>query len=102
MFLFSGSASAKRVISLLDAIDGWFPTISDFYRIPLVNGVALDISPDDERPVAFGSSRHRIHVFTFVKVLAQVPFLAGSELINARTRKPERLSPVSHVRQRDG
>jgi small GTP-binding protein len=93
--VFSGSCVREEgVISLLDAVDGWFPTMSDFGRIPLVNGEQLDISPDDERPVAFAFKSlqdPQNGKLTFVKVLAGT-VSAGSELINARTRKPERLS----------
>ena len=93
--VFSGSCVHEEgVISLLDAIDGWFPTMSDFGRIPLVNGEQLDISPDDERPVAFAFKSlqdSQNGKLTFVKVLAGT-ISAGAELINARTRKPERLS----------
>lgn len=36
--VFSGSCVREEgVISLLDAVDGWFPTMSDFGRIPLGN-----------------------------------------------------------------
>ena len=93
--VFSGSCVREEgVISLLNAVDGWFPTMSDFGRIPLVNGEQLDISPDDERPVAFAFKSlqdPQNGKLTFVKVLAGT-ISAGAELTNARTRKPERLS----------
>ena len=102
--VFSGSCVREEgVISLLDAVDGWFPTMSDFGRIPLVNGEQLDISPDDERPVAFAFKSlqdPQNGKLTFVKVLAGT-VSAGSELINARTRKPERLSHLYRMCGKD-
>lgn len=90
------AASAVReegIISLMDAITSYFPTMADFGRVPLVNGQELDISPDDKRPVAFvfksllDAQNGRL---SFIKVLAGT-ISAGCELTCARTRKLERL-----------
>lgn len=90
------AASAVReegIISLMDAIAGYFPTMADFGRVPLVNGQELDISPDDKRPVVFvfksllDAQNGRL---SFMKVLAGT-ISAGQELTCARTRKVERL-----------
>ncbi|MGI6230980.1 MAG: elongation factor G [Tractidigestivibacter sp.] len=93
--VFSGSCVREEgVISLMDAVVSWFPTMADFGRIPLVNGEQLDISPDDDRPVAFvfkSLNDPQNGKLSFVKVLAGT-LTPGLELINARTRKTERLS----------
>jgi elongation factor G len=93
--VFAGSCVKEEgVISFMDNVVDYFPAMADFGRIPLVNGEQLDISPDDDRPVAFvfqvssgsfertslvpeGPGRHRD---------------AGLELVCARTRKTERLT----------
>ena len=84
----------EGVISFLDAVSAWFPTMADFGRVPLVNGEQLDISPDDDRPVAFvfkTLNDAQNGKLSFVKVLAGT-LTPGLELVNARTRKTERLS----------
>ena len=92
--VFSGSCVREEgVIAFMDAAVGWFPTMADFGRIPLVNGEQLDISPDDDRPVAFvfkSLNDPQNGRFSFLKVLAGT-ISAGTELTNARTRKTERL-----------
>ncbi|MGI6754445.1 MAG: elongation factor G [Atopobiaceae bacterium] len=92
--VFAGSCVQEEgVTSLLDAIVNWFPTMADFGRIPLVNGEQLDISPDDDRPVAFvfkSLNDPQNGRLSFLKVLAG-SIEPGIELINARTRKSERL-----------
>lgn len=92
--VFAGSCVKEEgVISLLNAISEWFPTMSDFGRVPLVNGEELDISPDDDRPVAFvfkSLQDAQNGKLSFIKVLAGT-ITPGTELINARTRKTERL-----------
>ncbi len=92
--VFAGSCVKEEgVISLLDAIVNWFPTMADFGRIPLVNGEQLDISPDDDRPVAFvfkSLNDPQNGRLSFLKVLAGT-LEPGLELTNARTRKAERL-----------
>jgi len=92
--VFAGSCVKEEgVTSLLDAIVNWFPTMADFGRIPLVNGEQLDISPDDDRPVAFvfkSLNDPQNGRLSFLKVLAGT-LEPGLELTNARTRKAERL-----------
>ncbi len=52
--VFAGSCVREEgVISLMSDVAEWFPTMADYGRVPLVNGEELDISPDDDRPVAF-------------------------------------------------
>ena len=100
--VFAGSCVREEgLFSLMDAIVGWFPTMADFGRIPLVNGEQLDISPDDDRPVAFAFKSlndPQNGRLSFLKVLAGT-LTQGIELTNARTRKTERQE--SHVRSRD-
>lgn len=92
--VFAGACVQEEgVIPFLDAAVAWLPTMADFGRIPLVNGEQLDISPDDERPVAFvfKSLNDPNHgKLSFLKVLAG-SITPGTELTCARTRKPERL-----------
>ena len=92
--VFAGSCVKEEgVVALLDAIVNWFPTMADFGRIPLVNGEQLDISPDDDRPVAFvfkSLNDPQNGRLSFLKVLAGT-LEPGLELTNARTRKAERL-----------
>ena len=92
--VFAGSCVREEgLFSLMDAIVGWFPTMADFGRIPLVNGEQLDISPDDDRPVAFAFKSlndPQNGRLSFLKVLAGT-LTQGIELTNARTRKTERL-----------
>ena len=92
--VFAGSCVKEEgVVSLLDAMVNWFPTMADFGRIPLVNGEQLDISPDDDRPVAFvfkSLNDPQNGRLSFLKVLAGT-LEPGLELTNARTRKAERL-----------
>ncbi|MDD5799265.1 MAG: elongation factor G [Coriobacteriales bacterium] len=92
--VFSGSCVREEgVISFMNAVVGWFPTMADFGRIPLVNGEQLDISPDDDRPVVFvfkSLNDPQNGRLSFVKVLAGT-VTPGLELTNARTRKTERL-----------
>ena len=83
----------EGVISLMNAIVAWFPQMADFGRIPLVNGEQLDISPDDDRPVAFvfkSLNDPQNGRLSFIKVLSGT-ITPGIELVNARTRKSERL-----------
>ena len=92
--VFTGSCVKEEgVISFMDAVVSWFPTMADFGRIPLVNGEQLDISPDDDRPVAFAFKSlndPQNGRLSFLKVLAGT-LTPGIELTNARTRKSERL-----------
>ncbi len=92
--VFVGSCVREEgVVAFMDAAVTWFPSMADFGRIPLVNGEQLDISPDDDRPVAFAFKSlndPQNGRLSFLKVLAGT-LTAGTELINARTRKAERL-----------
>ncbi|MBQ9058533.1 MAG: elongation factor G [Atopobiaceae bacterium] len=92
--VFAGAAVKEEgIISLMNAVVNWFPTMSDFGRIPLVNGEQLDISPDDDRPVVFAFKSlqdPQTGRLSFLKVLAGT-VSTGLELTNARTRKSERL-----------
>ncbi len=93
----------EGVISLLNAIVAWFPTMADFGRIPLINGEQLDISPDDDRPVAFvfkSLNDPQNGKLSFLKVLAGT-VTPGLELTNARTRKGERLGHLYSMTGRD-
>ena len=93
--VFAGSCVREEgVISFMDAVATWFPTLADFGRVPLVNGEELDIDPGDDRPVAFvfkSLQDQQNGRLSFIKVLAGT-LAPGVELINARTRKAERLS----------
>lgn len=92
--VFAGAAVKEEgIISFLNAVVAWFPAMADFGRIPLVNGEQLDIDPDDNRPVAFvfkSLNDPQNGKLSFIKVLSGT-ITAGIELINARTRKGERL-----------
>ncbi|WP_417575788.1 elongation factor G [Paratractidigestivibacter sp.] len=92
--VFTGSCVREEgVVSFMDAVVSWFPTMADFGRIPLVNGEQLDISPDDDRPVVFAFKSlndPQNGRLSFLKVLAGT-ITPGIELTNARTRKSERL-----------
>ena len=102
--VFSGaSVKEEGIISLLNAIVAWFPTMADFGRIPLINGEQLDISPDDDRPVAFvfkSLNDPQNGKLSFLKVLSGT-VTPGLELINARTRKSERLGHLYTMTGRD-
>ena len=98
--VFSGcGVQEEGIISLLNAIVAWFPTLADFGPVPTVNGKTIDIDPDDKRPVAFvfkslnDAQKGRL---SFIKVLAGT-LTTGVELINARTRKPERLGHLNYM-----
>ncbi len=92
--VFAGTAVQEEgIISFLNAVVAWFPAMSDFGRIPLVNGEQLDIDPDDDRPVAFvfkSLNDPQNGRLSFIKVLCGT-LTPGIELNNARTRKSERL-----------
>ena len=92
--VFAGACVKEEgVISFMNAVVSWFPSMADFGRIPLVNGEQLDIDPEDERPVAFvfkSLNDPQNGKLSFIKVLSGT-VKAGLELINARTRKSERL-----------
>ena len=93
--VFVGSCTRELgVHSVMDDIVTYFPSPTDYGEMPLVDGDALKISSDDERPVAFvfktlnDPAQGRI---SFLKVLTGT-LTPGVELVNARTRKSERLA----------
>ena len=92
--VFAGACVKEEgVISFMNAVVAWFPAMADFGRIPLVNGEQLDIDPDDDRPVAFvfkSLNDPQNGKLSFLKILSGT-VTAGLELVNARTRKSERL-----------
>ncbi len=98
--VFAGSCVREEgIISLMHDVVEWFPTMADYGRVPLVNGEELDISPDDDRPVAFvfkSLQDQQNGKLSFVKVLAGT-ITPGCELLNARTRKVERLGHLNRM-----
>ena len=93
--VFAGDCLKEQgVNSLMDDIATYFPAPTDYGEMPLIDGDALKISSDDERPVAFvfktlaDPQQGRI---SFLKVLTGT-LEPGLELVNARTRKSERLA----------
>ncbi len=92
--VFAGACVKEEgVISFMNAVVSWFPSMADFGRIPLVNGEQLDIDADDDRPVAFvfkSLNDPQNGRLSFIKVLCGT-ITPGMELSNARTRKSERL-----------
>jgi len=102
--VFAGAAVREEgIISLMNNIAEYFPQMADFGRVPLVNGEQLDISPDDDRPVAFvfkSLNDQQNGRLSFVKVLAGT-ITPGIELTNARTRKGERLGHLYSMMGRE-
>ena len=93
--VFAGSCVAEQgVNSLMDEIATDFPAPTGYGEMPLVDGSSLAISSDDERPVAFvfktlnDPQQGRL---SFIKVITGT-IEPGSELVNARTRRSERLT----------
>lgn len=93
--VFVGSCTHELgVHSVMDDIATYFPKPTDYGEMPLVDGDTLKISSDDDRPVAFvfktlnDPQQGRI---SFLKVLTGT-LTPGIELVNARTRKGERLA----------
>ena len=93
--VFAGSCIKEQgVNSLMDDIASYFPAPTDYGEMPLIDGDKLKISSEDERPVVFvfktlndpGQGR-----LSFIKVLAGT-IEPGMELVNARTRKGDRMS----------
>ena len=89
----------EGVISLLNAIVAWFPTLADLGGVPKVNGEPINIEEGDDRPVAFifkslnDAQKGRL---SFLKVLAGT-LTTGIELGNARTGKSERLGHLNYM-----
>lgn len=93
--VFAGSCIKEQgVNSLMDDIATYFPAPTDYGEMPLIDGDTLKISSEDERPVVFDfktlndPQQGRL---SFLKVLTGT-VEPGMELINARTRKGERLT----------
>lgn len=93
--VFAGSCIKEQgVNSLMDDIASYFPAPTDYGEMPLIDGDKLKISSEDERPVVFvfktlndpGHGR-----LSFIKVLTGT-IEPGMELVNARTRKGDRMS----------
>ena len=93
--VFAGSCIKEQgVNSLMDDIATYFPAPTDYGEMPLIDGDTLKISSEDERPVVFDfktlndPQQGRL---SFLKVLTGT-IEPGMELVNARTRKAERLA----------
>ena len=93
--VFVGSCIKEQgVNSLMDDIATYFPAPTDYGEMPLIDGDSLQISSEDDRPVVFvfktlnDPSQGRI---SFIKVLTGT-IEPGMELVNARTRKSERMA----------
>ncbi len=96
--VFVGSCIKEQgVNSLMDDIATYFPAPTDYGEMPLIDGDSLKISSEDDRPVVFvfktlnDPSQGRI---SFIKVLTGT-IEPGMELVNARTRKGERLAHLN-------
>lgn len=93
--VFAGSCTQEQgVNSLMDDIATYFPAPTDYGEMPLIDGDTLKISSDDDRPVVFvfktlnDAQQGRI---SFIKVLTGT-IEPGMELVNARTRKGDRMT----------
>ncbi len=102
--VFAGACVKEEgVISFMNAVVSWFPSMADYGRIPLVNGEQLDIDADDDRPVVFvfkSLNDPQNGKLSFLKVLCGT-VTPGLELTNARTRKSERLGHLYLMTGRD-
>ena len=102
--VFAGDCIKEQgVNSLMDDIATYFPAPTDYGEMPLIDGDSLKISSDDDRPVAFvfktlaDPQQGRI---SFIKVLTGT-LEPGLELVNARTRKGDRLAHLYVMCGRD-
>lgn len=93
--VFAGSCVKEQgVNSLMDDVATYFPAPTDYGEMPLIDGDTLKISSEDDRPVVFDfktlndAQQGRL---SFLKVLTGT-IEPGMELVNARTRKGERLA----------
>lgn len=93
--VFAGSCVKEQgVNSLMDDVVTYFPAPTDYGEMPLIDGDTLKISSEDDRPVVFDfktlndAQQGRL---SFLKVLTGT-IEPGMELVNARTRKGERLA----------
>ena len=98
--VFSGcGVKEEGIISLLNAIVAWFPTLADLGAVPKINGKAINIEKGDTRPVAFvfkslnDAQKGRL---SFLKVLVGT-ITTGIELGNPRTGKSERLGHLNYM-----
>ena len=102
--VFVGSCIKEQgVNSLMDDIAVYFPAPTGFGEMPLIDGDTLQISSEDDRPVVFvfktlnDAQQGRL---SFIKVLTGT-IEPGQELVNARTRKGERLAHLNVMCGRD-
>lgn len=102
--VFVGSCIKEQgVNSLMDDIAVYFPAPTGFGEMPLIDGDTLQISSEDDRPVVFvfktlnDAQQGRL---SFTKVLTGT-IEPGQELVNARTRKGERLAHLNVMCGRD-
>lgn len=93
--VFAGSCVKEQgVNSLMDDVATYFPAPTDYGEMPLIDGDTLKISSEDDRPVVFDfktlndAQQGRL---SFLRVLTGT-IEPGMELVNARTRKGERLA----------
>lgn len=93
--VFAGSCVKEQgVNSFMDDVATYFPAPTDYGEMPLIDGDTLKISSEDDRPVVFDfktlndAQQGRL---SFLKVLTGT-IEPGMELVNARTRKGERLA----------
>ena len=93
--VFAGSCVKEQGMnSLMDDVATYFPAPTDYGEMPLIDGDTLKISSEDDRPVVFDfktlndAQQGRL---SFLKVLTGT-IEPGMELVNARTRKGERLA----------
>lgn len=93
--VFAGSCVKEQgVNSLMDDVATYFPAPTDYGEMPLIDGDTLKISSEDDRPVVFDFktlSDAQQGRLSFLKVLTGT-IEPGMELVNARTRKGERLA----------
>lgn len=102
--VFVGSCIKEQgVNSLMDDIAVYFSAPTGFGEMPLIDGDTLQISSEDDRPVVFvfktlnDAQQGRL---SFIKVLTGT-IEPGQELVNARTRKGERLAHLNVMCGRD-
>lgn len=102
--VFVGSCTKEQgVNSLMDDIAVYFPAPTGFGEMPLIDGDTLQVSSEDDRPVVFvfktlnDAQQGRL---SFIKVLTGT-IEPGQELVNARTRKGERLAHLNVMCGRD-
>lgn len=96
--VFVGSCIKEQgVNSLMDDIAAYFPAPTDHGEMPLIDGGTLKISSEDDRPVVFvfktlnDPAQGRL---SFIKVITGT-IEPGLELVNARTRKGDRLAHLN-------